>query len=81
MKEKGIALVLAIIFSFWTWAYTFQKDKTKLYTALGIHGAMVIFDICTLGFGIFFHILVACGITLWAIIDVVSKDAKWYKTA
>ena len=36
VKNKIIAVLLAIFFSFWSWLYTYGKNKNKFWISLGI---------------------------------------------
>ena len=72
-KDKSIALLLAIFLGFWTWVYTYQRDKVKFWTALGISvlGALLLV--------IFIGVFVILGVTIWAIIDVAVKPPEFYR--
>lgn len=42
MKNKNIAVVLAIFFSFWSWLYTYRKNLVKFWITLGLNIIFVI---------------------------------------
>jgi hypothetical protein len=73
-KSKGIAILLAVFLSFWTWVYTYHMNKTKFWVGLGLSlvgGILTIFIV-----GIF----VVAGVWLWAIIDAVATPDQKYLT-
>lgn len=72
VKDKSIAVILAVFLGHWTWLYTFEKDQTKFWISLGIW----ILGLITLLIGIGFLILF--GVWLWAVIDVAQKSDSWY---
>ena len=37
MKSKTIAVVLAFFFSFWSWLYTYRRNKVKFWISLGLN--------------------------------------------
>jgi len=66
-KDKTTAVLLAVFLSFWTWCYTYRKNSLKFWIGLASNVLL------------FWTILVPIGIWIWAIIDVATKDADWYK--
>ena len=64
MKDKTTAILLAIFFGFWSYLYTYEKDKLKFW----------------LGFGLSFVTLGLAGIVFWimAIVDSANRDANFY---
>jgi len=67
MKNKNISIVLAILFSSFTWLYTYDKDAGKFWLGLFVNT-----------FGIIFLFLPNIIIWIWAIIDTVSKEKEFY---
>ena len=67
-KDKELAVILAVFLSFWTWAYSYNRDGTKFWI-----GLIVSF------IGIFMLMLPTLAIWIWAIIDRASLDRKEYK--
>jgi len=63
-RSKTTAVVLAVLFGFFAWLYTYEKDGTKFWINLGL-------TVVTLGF----WGLVAW---IWAIIDTASKPEAYY---
>ena len=41
-KSKTTAILLAVFFSYWSWLYTFQKNKAKFFIGLGCQGLCLI---------------------------------------
>jgi len=67
-KEKTVAIVLSIFFSFFTWLYTFEKNKMKFFIGLGVSM-----------FGIFLLFLPNIGIHIWAFVDTLITPEEDYK--
>jgi len=63
-KDKSISVLLAIFLSFFSWIYTFEKDKIKFWVALGLN---VLFWWC---------IIVPIGVWIWSILDVCLDNKK-----
>lgn len=66
-KSKNTAVFLAIIFGFWTWAYTYKYDRTKFWVGLII--TIVLFA------SFIFPMIV----WIWAVVDSIGKDNKFYE--
>ena len=77
-RSKGIAVLLAVIFGFWTWLYTYKKDSHKFWVAAGITIACFILTFITFGIWLIIWIPVAIGFYIWAIIDVCAKPDTFY---
>ncbi len=71
-KSKTAAVVLAVLFSFWTWCYTYKRDSAKFWIALGVS---IVLAIVTFGFGI---IVVGPAFWIWAIVDASVKPGSYY---
>jgi hypothetical protein len=76
-KKKGVALVLAIFFSFFTWLYTFKRDSKKFFIGLGAWILVIILSF--VGVGFFLGILMF-AIWIWGIVDVTRKNDEWYRS-
>ena len=74
-KSKTTSVLLAVFLSFWTWLYTYKKDKWKFWVGLALS---VLFPLGAL-FIIRYFALLAFGIWIWAIIDVSVKKREWYQ--
>jgi hypothetical protein len=72
-KDKTVAILLAVFLSFWSWLYTYQRDKQKFWTGLvlGFGSAVLSFLI--------FPLVIPFGIWIWAIIDVCRKPDIYYR--
>jgi uncharacterized OB-fold protein len=73
-KDKTVAILLAIFLSFWTWLYTFERDRQKFWIGL-------IVGIASFFLGIFLLVtfFVPFGIWIWSIIDVCQKPESYYR--
>ncbi len=69
MKDKSVAVILAVFLSFWTWLYTYSLNSKKFWIGILVS----IFGMIVLGF------LAPFGVWIWAIVDSVSRDTKEYK--
>ena len=76
-KKKSVALVLAILLSFFTWLYTFKRDSKKFFIGLGAWILVIILGF--VGVGIFLGILMV-AIWIWGIVDVTRKNDEWYRS-
>lgn len=73
-KSKGIAILLAVFLSFWTWVYTYRINKTKFWIGLGLSLVGGVLTIIFVGFVLLF------GVWLWALIDAISTPDEKYLT-
>jgi DNA-directed RNA polymerase subunit RPC12/RpoP len=78
-KSKTVSIVLAVLFGFWSWLYTYRKDRIKFWSFLGlILGLIIVF-----GFTINVFILAAVGIYVigWiiALIDAVRRPNSFFR--
>jgi len=67
-KKKSTAVILAVLFSYWTWLYTAKRDLWKFWVGLS---ACII--------GVFFLCIPNLAIFIWSILDTTLKDADWYE--
>jgi len=63
-KSKTTAVVLAVLFAFWTWLYTYEKEAWKFWLN---------FILTIITFGVWGLIS-----WIWAIIDTASKPESYY---
>jgi hypothetical protein len=73
-KDKSVAVLLAVFLSFWSWLYTYQRDKQKFWTGLGVGIGSVVF-----GTFLLFPLVIPFGIWIWAIVDVCQKPDAYYR--
>lgn len=66
-KSKTTAVVLAVLFSQWTWVYTYRDNAGKFWTGLLLN----IFLCWT-------YVVPIC-IFIWAIIDNATADKEYFK--
>ncbi len=67
MKNKGVAIILAIFFNFFTWLYTYEKDKTLFWIGLIINILL------------FWTIIVPILTWLVAVIMTVARSSEVYE--
>lgn len=77
-KSKSTAVLLAIFAGFVVWAYTYERDAWKFWTAFGISIADAILSGITLGIWLFVAIPVGIGIYIWGIVDAVARSQQFY---
>lgn len=63
-RQKATAVILAVLFSFFGWLYTYKRDAWKFWLNLAL-------SVVTLGF----WLLIAW---IWAIIDMAVRPSEWY---
>ena len=67
VKSKTTAMIIAVLFSQWTWVYTYREDAWKFWVGL----------VSSL-FGWVFLFIPNIVVWIWAMIDVGSKPKEWY---
>jgi len=66
-KSKTCAVILAVLFSFWTWVYTYRDNAWKFWMCL------------ILNVFLFWTIVLPFGVWVWAIVDAASQPMEYYK--
>jgi hypothetical protein len=79
-KSKTASVLLAVFLAYWTWLYTYKKDKWKFWVGLVLSIVLSVFVFATFGLGAFLIWPVWVGIWIWAIVDVAVKKDKWYRS-
>jgi hypothetical protein len=79
-KSKTASVLLAVFLAYWTWLYTYKKDKWKFWVGLALSIVLSVFVFATFGLGAFLIWPVWVGIWIWAIVDVAVKKDKWYRS-
>lgn len=72
MKDKTVAVLLAVFLGVWTWLYTYQRSKVKFWSGIGLSVLGLILTIVVVGYVVLF------GVWLWAVIDTATKPQSWY---
>ena len=72
-RNKGIAILLAVFLSFWTWVYTYKKDATKFWIGL----VLAVVGFISAFFLVGWFLLV--GLWIWAIVDTATKPEAYYQ--
>ena len=80
VKDKSIAIFLAIFTSFFSWLYLYEKNTIKFWLGIIITICGYIFFKNTLYPISYMGILVIVLIWLFAIIDVTIKDKEYYNS-
>ena len=73
-KSKGIAILLAVFLSFWTWLYTYRMNKVKFWVGFGLAVVGAVLSIVGVG------LLIVAGVWLWAVIDSIATPDQKYLT-
>ena len=68
IRKRSTAVWLAVLLSYWTWAYTYRDDAWKFW--LG-------FALCITG--LFMLLIPNLIVWIWSIVDVCKKDDAWYE--
>jgi hypothetical protein len=84
-KSKRASVLMAVFLAFFTWLYTYEKDRWKFWAGLGLFilaSALAIpAGLSVFNFGSLTPItwIIALGVWIWAIVDVTAKNEPWYK--
>ena len=72
-RSKRRAVLFAVLFSFWTWVYTYRRDRFRFWMGLSLNlfGALV--PAHALGESVFLFVWI------WALVDTVTKPKAWYR--
>lgn len=76
-KRRNIAILLAVLFSYWCWLYVYKKDAWKYWFGLSISLIVFIYAIMRWSFS-GWYIPIFSVIWIFAILDTVHKKSKWY---
>ena len=71
-RDKRIAVALAVLLAFWTWLYTYDRDRGKFWTGLVID----VVGIALVWTGVGWMALV--GVWIWSIAATASRPASEY---
>ena len=76
-KSRAVALILSVLFSYWTWLYTFKRDRIKFFIALILAIAAFIgyYVISRLAY---FSLAVSLILWVWPLVDTLRKTPDWY---
>ena len=66
MRNKTTAVILAVLFGYWAWIYTYKLDAWKFWMCLLI-------CLC-----IYWSYIIPFGFWIWAIIDAARKQQEVY---
>ena len=67
-KSKGTAILLAVLFGYWTWLYTYKDDATKFWVGMivSIFGWLLLF-------------IPNVVVWIWSMVDACNKTDAWYE--
>jgi hypothetical protein len=73
VKDRSLAIILAVFFSFVTWAYTYQRNATLFWTGLTV-------EVLGLLLVLFSPVFVVLNVAVWitAIVQTASKPTEYY---
>jgi hypothetical protein len=74
-KSKSTAIILAILFSFWGWLYTFKKDSIKFFLSLAASAITSFFIFEDTMYELYF---VYALLWLWIVITALTRKSEWY---
>jgi hypothetical protein len=75
--KKSIAIILAVLFGFWGWLYTYKHSKKKFWIAVAIIISSI-FVLTAIKAASGFSLLISGLLWLWAVIDVCVKKREFY---
>ncbi len=78
MKSKFVAVLLAVIFGFWTWLYTYKRDYQKFWICF-VPGLILIALVFFFPDLLLLEELIAVGVWIWAVLDTLLKKQEWYR--
>ena len=71
-RDKRVAVALAVLLAFWTWLYTYDRDRGKFWTGLVIDVVSVALVWTGVGW------LGLVGVWIWSIVATTSRPASEY---
>lgn len=71
-RDKRVAVALAVLLAFWTWLYTYDRDRRKFWTGLAIDVAGVALVWTGVGW------VALAGVWIWSIVATASRPAAEY---
>jgi glucose uptake protein GlcU len=93
-KNKAVAIILAVIFGYWSWLYTYKKDTTKFWVYLCILlpssvGMVILLNIfisnqttgkffTNYGTWIWLYFLISSSASIWALVKSIGRPASFY---
>lgn len=71
-RSKRTAVALAVLLTFWTWYYTYRKDKRKFWVGLAVDVVALVLPHAGVG------LVLLSGVWVWAVVDAAIKPVAWY---
>ena len=91
IKTRSTAIVLSVLFGYWSWLYTYGKNNKKFWIGFGIDFIFIFITFTLilnynaadlfLNYGTwiwFFRIIIILGMWVWALVDNTSKPDLFY---
>lgn len=76
-KSKVVSVLLAVLFSFWSWLYTYKLDVNKFWIGASVNLFSLLFLMNMFGvFLIPLGYLGLLGVWIWTIVDTSIKEDK-----
>ncbi len=72
-KSKSRALLLAVLFGYWTWLYTFKRDKMKFLLGL-LFSISLYFIYASIPEIVYLSPL----LWVWAVLTAAMRNSQWY---
>jgi RNA polymerase subunit RPABC4/transcription elongation factor Spt4 len=79
-KKKVASILLAVFLGYWTWLYTYKRDKWKFWVGLClsiVYAITVAVEPTTDEF-LWVIWFIPLGTWIWAIVDTSIKKREWY---
>lgn len=79
-KSKTVAIMLAVLFGAWTWAYTWRRDSRKFWLVLAANAGLFALAVATgsegvaTAWGLFW-----AAVWLWAVIGAARRPLGFYE--
>jgi len=73
-KSKTVAIVLAIFFGFWSWLYTYKKDRINFWICLGVMLASIV----VLGWVYWIAIITYVIGWIMAMVDAIRRPKSFF---
>lgn len=83
-RSKGVAVALAVFFSFFTWLYTYRQDRRKFWVAVWLLAAEFLLSVLAVAADapglLVADTLISLGVWIWAIVSTIAKPEADYRS-
>ena len=73
VKDRSLAILLAVLFSFLTWSYTYARNWSKFWIGLLLTALGSLLSLSAGGW-----IALCFAVWIWAVVDAASKPTDYY---